>query len=312
VLPLALLALALARLPWRLRWVATLYGQLAVMALAFAVIGVYQYLTRTVYWNPKVKVDNAYAPVSWFYRVNSIFYDPSIYGRFLVVAIVASLVLVLFGRGAASWGAAAVAAVTMAGLVPSFSQSSFVALAAAIVAGLVVLWRRSALAPLAIAAAFLFAVSLGVPQLRHRILGHAGLSEATGGRAPLVSHGIELFVHHPIVGVGAGSFAAAYAAETGKSTKLAASHDAPITVAAETGLPGLALLCWLLVLALSLPFRGNRGLTPGGRARIGFGLGLVAIVVHSLFYNALLEDPLFWALIALSALALREPEAERA
>jgi MFS family permease len=43
-----------------------------------------------------VIVDNAYAPSSWFYRVNSVFYDPSIYGRFLVVAIVVGLALVLF------------------------------------------------------------------------------------------------------------------------------------------------------------------------------------------------------------------------
>lgn len=311
VLPLALLALSLARLPWRLRWVGALYVQLALMACAFALIGFGQYLTRSIYWNPKVKVDNAYAPVSWFYRVNSVFYDPSIYGRFLVVAIAAGLALVLFDRRVVAWIAAGAAAVTMVGLVPSFSQSSFVALAAAIVAGLVVLWRRRALAPLAIAAAALLAVSLGVPQLRHRILGHAGLSQATGGRAPLVSHGIELFIHHPLVGVGAGSFAAAYSAETGKSTKLAASHDAPITVAAETGLPGLALLCWLLALVVVVPFRGNRGATATGRARIGFGLGLIAIVVHSLFYNALFEDPLFWALIALTALALREPAPER-
>ena len=42
--------------------------------------------TRNIYWNPKVRVDNAYAPSSWFYRVNSVFYDPSIYGRFLVSA----------------------------------------------------------------------------------------------------------------------------------------------------------------------------------------------------------------------------------
>ena len=48
--------------------------------------------------NLKVNVDNAYAPVGWYFRVNSVFYDPSIYGRFLVVAILASLVLVLFER----------------------------------------------------------------------------------------------------------------------------------------------------------------------------------------------------------------------
>ena len=54
-----------------------------------------------------------------------------------------------------------------------------------------------------------------------------------------------------------------------------------------------------------------RGRTPAGRARLAFGLALLAIVVHSLFYNALIEDPLFWALLALSAVAYRLPEAER-
>ena len=65
------------------------------MALAFAVIGIYQYATRDVFWNPKVIVGNAYAP---FYRVNSVFYDPSVYGRFLVVAILAALVIALYDR----------------------------------------------------------------------------------------------------------------------------------------------------------------------------------------------------------------------
>jgi hypothetical protein len=187
-----------------------------------------------------------------------------------------------------------------------------VALAAGVIAALVVLWRRRAVLPLVIAAAALLVVSLGVPQLRHRILGHAGLSQATGGRASLVSHGIGLLVHHPLVGVGTGGFAAAFSKATGKPTKLAASHDAPITVAAETGLPGLALLVWLLFEVFTVPFRRNTGGTPVERARLVFGLGLVVIVVHSLFYNALFEDPLFWAFIALSALALREPEVEAA
>src|SRR5205814_5086735 len=34
---------------------------------------------KKIFWNPKLKVDNAYAPIGWFYRVNSVFYDPSIY-----------------------------------------------------------------------------------------------------------------------------------------------------------------------------------------------------------------------------------------
>ena len=46
-------------------------------------------------------VGNAYAP---FYRVNSVFWDPSIYGRYLVVAILARLVLVLVGVRRAARG----------------------------------------------------------------------------------------------------------------------------------------------------------------------------------------------------------------
>ena len=307
LLPLGLLAVSLARLEWRLVWVKTLYAQLAAMALAFAVIGIEQYLTRNIYWNPKVKVDNAYAPVGWFYRVNSVFYDPSIYGRFLVVGILASLVLVLFVRGAWAWAAAGAAAVTVVGLLPSFSQSSYFALAIGIAVGLTVLWRRRAVLPLAVAAAALAAVTLGVPQLRHRVLGKANLSHATGTRSKLVSTGADVFVHHPVIGVGTGGFAKAYGKET--HTKGRASHDAPITVAAETGLPGIAALLWLLVPALWFPFRRNRAATSSERARLAFGLALLAIVVHSLFYNALIEDPLFWALLALTAVVLRQPDA---
>ena len=94
------------------------------MALAFAVIGIWQYSTRNVFWNPKVIVDNAYATSGWFYRVNSVFWDPSIYGRFLVVAILASLVLVLFGRGTIAWPALGVAVVVWLGSTQAWTGGS--------------------------------------------------------------------------------------------------------------------------------------------------------------------------------------------
>lgn len=312
VLPFGLLAIAVARLPWLIGWVKGLYAQLAAMAFIFGAIGAWQYWTRNIYWNPKVKVDNAYAPSSWFYRVNSVFYDPSIYGRFLVLGILASLVLVLYSRGAVVWAAAALAIATWVGLVPSFSQSSFIALGAGIVVALLLLWRRKAVLPLAVAAALLAAVTFGVPQVRHRIVGNASLSHVTSGRSKLISGGVKLAVHHPVIGVGAGGFKRAYADQAGlkgKEPKAAASHDAAVTVAAETGLPGLALLVWLVALGLGLAVRRNPVATADGRARLAFGLALLAIVVHSLFYNALVEDPLFWALLALSALAWREQRA---
>ena len=93
-LPFGVLAIAVARLRWEPRWLVATFGLLTAMAVAFAGVGIYQWVTRDVFWNPKVIVGNAYLP---FYRVNSVFWDPSIYGRFLVVAMLAGLALVVYG-----------------------------------------------------------------------------------------------------------------------------------------------------------------------------------------------------------------------
>ena len=84
----------------------------------------------------------------------------------------------------------------------------------------------------------------------------------------------------------------------GEEPKKAASHNTPVTVAAELGFPGLALLAWLLVAGLLAAFRrAGRGFE--GRAALVFGLALGAIAVHSLFYDAFFEDPMTWGLLAL-------------
>ena len=312
VLPFGLLAVVLARLHWSRAWALTLYVQLAVMALVFAAIGIVQYETRNIFWNPKVRVDNAYAPSGWFYRVNSVFYDPSIYGRFLVIAIVASLVVVLLRRGDPLWRIAVVLTlgITWAGLLPSFSQSSFVALIAAIVVGGVVAWRRAGLLLVAAGIAVMIAAIVISPAVRHR----ASLSHVTSGRSTLVSKGVKVAVHHPVTGVGVGGFRRAYsdlAHLKGKEPKAAASHTTPVTVAAELGLPGLLLFAWLVAVAL---FTAFRRIVPtfDGAARLAFGLALVAILVHCLFYNALFEDPVFWALLALVVVAPRRLVEEHA
>ena len=305
VLPFGLLAVALARLPWSRPWVLALYAQLATMALVFAIVGIVQYETRNIFWNPKVRVDNAYAPSGWFYRVNSVFYDPSIYGRFLVVAILASLAVILLRRGDVLWQVAAVLTIgiTWFGLLPSFSQSSFVSLIAATVVGTIVAWRR---ASLPIVAAGVVAVVLAIvvsPAVRHK----ASLSHVTSGRSTLVSKGVKVALHHPLLGVGVGGFKRAYAEIAhlrGKEPKAAASHTTPVTVAAETGIPGLLLLLWLVATVLRVGLARIRP-TFDGAARLAFGLALTAILVHCVFYNALLEDPTFWGLLALVVVAAR-------
>jgi putative inorganic carbon (hco3(-)) transporter len=297
-LPFGLLAVTLARLPWRREWLAATWVLLSGMAVVFAIVGIYQYETRDVFWNPKVLVGNAYAP---FYRVNSVFWDPSIYGRFLVVAILASLVLVVHGTARRVVIAATAAiVVSFIGLVFSFSQSSFAALAVGV--GIVAwsAWGRKTLALLGVVALVVLVAALVMPSARHH-----SLNSASGGRFKLVKNGVAIAVHHPLEGVGIGGFKKAYAARTGlkgKEPKAAASHDTPVTVAAETGIVGLALFAWLLIAAFLLAFRGFLP-SFAGRVSLILGVVLAAIGVHSLFYNAFFEDPMAWGVFGLAPLA---------
>jgi O-antigen ligase len=307
-LPFGLLAVGLARLDWRRRWLLALAGELVLMGLIFAVVGIEQWITRDIFWNPKVLVGNTYAP---FFRVNSLFWDPSIYGRFLVVAMLAVLVVALFTRSLriVLAGAAAIA-VMWVGLLFSFSQSSFVALAVGVLVAAGFAWRRRAWPLVALAAGVFVIAVVGSPNVRHAIVHGGKLNRVTSGRSKLVSNGLKLAVHHPVIGVGVGGFKHAYAKQQhlrSKEPKAAASHDTPITVAAETGLLGLALLAWLFVAGILLAFR-RVATDLAGQAALVFGLVLVAIGVHSLFYNAFFEDPMVWGALALAALASRKHE----
>jgi len=299
-LPFALLALGVARLEWSRRWLTFLYGQLVAMALVFAAIGIYQWLTRDVFWNPKVIVGNAYAP---FYRVNSVFWDPSIYGRFLVLAILAALTIVLHCKGRPALAAGAAIAVTWVGLVFSFSQSSFIALIVGVLAAVAFAWRWRAALALGLAAALVIAAGFAAPSVRKEF--RTSFDKATSGRKGLVWEGVRIARDNPAGGVGLGSFKLAYAERTGlkgREPRKAASHNTPVTVAAEGGAAGFALFAWLLVTAAALPFRRASG-SFAGRASLIFGLMFAAIAVHSLFYNAFFEDPMVWALLGFAALA---------
>jgi len=275
------------------------------MALVFALIGVYQYKTGEIYWNPKVINSNAYAP---FFRVNSIFWDPSIYGRFLVLAILACLALVVT-RAGRPWLAAAMCAIGVlwAGLALSFSQSSFTALLAGVVAAALLAWRRRAAVPLLAVSMLIVPVALVTSQARAKMLdgSKSDLNSITSARSTLVSHGIRIAIHHPVIGVGMGGFRRAYADLTGMSgrdLRKAASHTTPVTVAAEEGVIGFGLFIWLLATALVVTFR-RAGPTFSGRVQLVCALGLTAIAVQSLFYADFFEDPMTWAFLAIAVAA---------
>ena len=85
LLPFGLLAALVAAGPvgrWELRLALIVQ---VVLAVVFALVAFYQYAAKDVFWNPKIIVGNEYAS---FFRVNSLFWDASIYGRFMAMTIV--------------------------------------------------------------------------------------------------------------------------------------------------------------------------------------------------------------------------------
>lgn len=300
--PFTIIAISIARLPWRASRVRILYGELVAMALVFAFVGFYQYETRTIFQNGKLHQSNIFEAL---FRVNSVFYDPSIYGRFLVVAMIATAVLIVRGRLSVRAGLAALAFIAVAwlGLLISFSQSSFAALLVAVFALSAIVWRWKSL--FALVAILILAAGIAVtqPRLEHALRHHtiSGLNKATGGRASLIAVGIKIAKAHPSHGVGLGGFEHAYSKRTGKKPKQSASHNTPVTVAAEEGAPGFLIFFWLVGALLLAAYRRINHETYG-RLALAAGLALLAIFVHSLAYNDFFEDPTTWGLIGVIGL----------
>jgi putative inorganic carbon (hco3(-)) transporter len=313
ILPFTLLALALARLPWRDAAPAWLLGLLLGMAVLFAAVGTWQWAARDIFWNQKVIRGNEN---SVLFRVNSLFWDPSIYGRFLVLAILAALVVLVCSRVRAvtsrAGGAASlvVVAVLWVALVFTFSQSSFAALLAGLALLAVFTWgargARALLALVVVAAA----VALLAPPLervRDQLFDPTSesVNRATRGRSDLVTKGLRIGAEHPVIGVGVGNFTSAYQERFNAGTaRVPASHTTPVTVFAETGVVGLVLFGWLVVAVARLAFGPRRApREPVRLTALVAAFGLTAIFVHALFYSAFLEDPMTWALVGLAALA---------
>jgi O-antigen ligase len=295
--PFALLFALLARIRWTPRLAGQVLGVLVVLALAFAGVGFVEYATRHLLLNPKVIASNQFES---YFRVNSLFFDPNIYGRFLAIVMLGVATVLLWARRPRElWGAALVLAVLWAGLVLTLSQSSF----AALLLGLLVLagarWSpRWALGTAAAALVIAAVLVLVAPSTLHLDLKSSKSADsATSGRVDLVKGGVKLFADRPIEGHGSGSFSRAYRhAEKGSAEKaVSASHTIPVTVAAEQGLPGLLMYLALLVTGFVTLLRGVRG----DPIRAFVAAAFAALVLHTWSYAAFLEDPLAWALLGI-------------
>jgi len=285
-LPFGFMTVRVAQLGWSAAGLRAAFVAQVALALIFAAVGLWQEAVHRVFWNPGVETSNAYRS---FFRVNSLFWDASVYGRFLAVT------LILLAGVAVYRGLTPAVVVTMvavfAGLYFTYSQSSYLALAAgafALGAG-VWPWRVTlgALAVGALAFAGLLAVEVS----------GSSANRASGGRSHLIDLGWGVIRHHPLLGAGLGGFAKAAVAATEHPYRLkgAASHTTPVTVAAELGPLGAIAYGWLLG---ALVWAGAAGRRAPAVSRTLLA-ALVAIFASSLFYNSFFEDPTVWLIAGL-------------
>jgi O-antigen ligase len=258
-----------------------------------------------------------------YFRVNSLFFDPNIYGRYLAVVMVMLATLLLWPRRTRDvvW-VSVLLAVLWGGLVLSLSQSSFAALLVGLAVLAAVRWRaRPVILAVGAALAVLAIVVFAIPGSVHlQGLSAKSLNRATSGRVDLMRGGLRMFADRPLYGYGSGSFAERFREreKKGQAQAASASHTIPITVAAEQGVIGLAAYVFLLVASFRLLFGGLLRLRseeePSARllGRMVVAGAYAALVFHTLLYADFLEDPITWALLAIGVALRRGPPRARA
>lgn len=304
---------------WNRKLLVSVVWLLGIEAVLFVLVGSVEYATRGLFWNPQVIRSNEFHT---YFRVNSVFWDPNIYGRYLALVTVVVMAALLWVKERRTIAAlSALVAVLWLGLVPTFSQSSFVALLAGLAVLAALRWSlRVTIGVVAVGAvvAVAFVAFVGGSSK----INFSRLNVDTSGRAHLVSGGIRLFDQRPVLGYGSGSFSTAYRRHVATHrVPVSVSHTEPITVAAEQGLVGLSAYLALLFTALWTMSTGLGALSPGMRrgprhsqsradptqlaARAAVLAAFCALLVHTVAYAAFFEDPITWVLLALGVALAR-------
>jgi len=300
--PFALLFAQLRELRWEGDLVRGCLALETALAVIFAAIGFGEYATGTLLLNPKLIASDELHP---YFAVNSVFYDPDIFGRFLALVMTLLAAALIWARSRRlALSVTFVLAVLWCGLLLTLSRSSLGALLVGLAALYALRWR---LWPVLGAGAAVIAVGLVALAISPTTFGlNQGLNGASSGRASLITGGGAMFEQRPLVGYGSGAFVTEYRRQYPQAASgVSASHTIPVTIAAEQGAVGLAAYLVLLASALVVLLRRARG----DPARAAVAAAFLALLFNTMLYADFLEDPTTWALLAIGiALARRREE----
>ena len=294
--PFSALVVVVVRSPYRAWHPRALAVTLVVLASLFSAVAIFQRLTHGHLLASDVERANAYTS---YFRVTSLFKDPSVFGRNVVIAIGVLLVAMWLAR-VRFWVAAALIGFLFLGMIPAYSQSSYAALFAVTIAVSYVL--GSSLLRRVLVVGAVVCVLAGAAFVAATAVNDSA-RQATSGRTRLARVTWIAFEHHPVIGVGVGGQpqASREEAKTQLSAKRDKSHTTPLTVAAELGIIGFLIYVALMAATARLLY-----LVSQRDRALGLGAASVffALFVHSLFYAGFFEDPVAWGVIGVAAWAL--------
>lgn len=315
LVPFAVMLTLLLEVRWTARLLGLALAVVAGEAVVFSLVGVAQHAIGEVFWNPALERSNDF---HFYFRVNSLFWDPNIYGRYLALAAVLLLGVTMWVRDGRRLAYLAVALlVLLAGLTSALSQTSFLAVlvGAGVLCALRVSWKWTLIAtPFA-----LVVVLAAVFVLGGTSEAEDDASEVSSGRTTLLEGGVDLAKERPLWGHGSASFGNEFAEQEDiASNQTTVSHNEVVTVAAEQGAIGLLVYAGTVLAALWTLFAGLRAIAPGfagprgspgdpfegseaaiGVARFVLLAAFAALLVHTIGYGSYLGDPLTWALLAI-------------
>lgn len=282
-----------------------------IAALAEALLGCAQYVLAT----------GLLGPGGANIRVYGTFDQPNPFGGYLNLALPFALALALFGRDPRMrWVAAGASGLLLFALYLSDSRGALLGLVAALVVLAALGWRfeRQALVAIAVGAPLLaiaWFTHLIPASLENKLLAQfrvndvsltAQLNDANYSTIERLAHwvaGLRMFRAHPLLGVGAGNYDAAYQhyKVPGWDESLTHAHNYYINVAAETGALGLLAFLAVVAVALWLAWRATRatdwrraGATAGVAALAGLDARALAIggaaVIAALCIHNLTDD----------------------
>ncbi len=304
LVPFAVMLMLLGEVRWTRRILGGILVAVAGMALLFAAIGFGEYAARDLILSRGNLLPSN--QLHLYFRVNSLFYDPNIFGRDLALVVVGlGAYLAWSRRSEAAIAAAIVAGILLAALALSYSITSFVALFAGLLVVAALRWGVKRAAGAGVAALLCGAIVLVIIGTAHSDtrVAESG-KEAARGQVSLVKGGIRLAGRRPVWGWGSGSFGAAFSRHIERA-KTTVSHTEPVTVAAEQGAIGVIVYLAFVALALIVLLSGAGGSVGTAAVAACF----VAMVVHSLGYADFGTDPATWALVGLGVALRRRPAA---